>query len=297
MYACKLGIQAALTDISNNHPNDLVSLIMFSVPRSSSSQNDDTRFNRVRVGLSRNYSNMIDSLWYPPATVGNSAATVTPYDSNNIEVPRAEGGTCYSMGLMLAYNQFSANSSLVNYSGGQPAGDAGGNGRQGAQKIIIFETDGAPNTTASATFNNNGKYNSYYSIRYNYNSPGSSEYPSGISGYSDNASTVVTQINNLCTQLAALDSASSPGYSTAAKPLLIHCIGFGPDFSPSCSAREPEHSDAQWHADDRQRHRRHAELQDHLRRSVVDRQRLATGVHENPPKRRANRTHSVIPTK
>ena len=33
MYACKLGIQAALTDISNNHPNDLVSLIMFSVPR------------------------------------------------------------------------------------------------------------------------------------------------------------------------------------------------------------------------------------------------------------------------
>ena len=235
MYACKLGIQAALTDISNNHPNDLVSLIMFSVPRSSSSQNDDTRFNRVRVGLSRNYSNMIDSLWYPPATVGNSAATVTPYDSNNIEVPRAEGGTCYSMGLMLAYNQFSANSSLVNYSGGQPAGDAGGNGRQGAQKIVIFETDGAPNTTASATFNSNGKYNSYYSVRYNYNSPGGSEYPTGVSGYSDNASTVVTQINNLCTQLAALDSASSPGYSTAAKPLLIHCIGFGPDFSPSSS--------------------------------------------------------------
>ncbi len=72
MYACKLGIQAALTDISNNHPNDLVSLMMFSVPRSSSSQNDDRRFNRVRVGLSRNYTNMIESLWYPPATVGSS---------------------------------------------------------------------------------------------------------------------------------------------------------------------------------------------------------------------------------
>ncbi len=233
MYACKLGIQAALTDISNNHPNDLVSMIMFSVPRSSASGSGDRRFNRVRVGLSRNYSNMIESLWYPPATVGNSAATVTPYDSDNIEIPRAEGGTCYSMGLMLAYNQFSANSSLVNYSGGQPAGDAGGNGRQGAQKIVIFETDGAPNTTASATFNNNGQYNSYYSVRYNYNSPGSSEYPTGISGYSDNASTVVNQVNSLCTQLAALDTASSPGYSTPSKPLLIHCIGFGPDFSPS----------------------------------------------------------------
>ncbi len=32
LYACKLGIQAALSDIQNNHPNDLVSLIMFSVP-------------------------------------------------------------------------------------------------------------------------------------------------------------------------------------------------------------------------------------------------------------------------
>jgi hypothetical protein len=208
---------------------------MFSVPRSSSNGSGDRRFNRVRVGLSRNYSNMIESLWYPPATVGSSTATVTPYDSDNIEVPRAEGGTCYSMGLMLAYNQFSANSSLVNYSSGQPAGDAGGNGRKGAQKSIIFETDGAPNTTATATFNNSGQYNSYYSVRYNYSNPAGSEYPSGISGYSDNASTVVNQVNSLCTQLAALDTASSPGYSTASKPLLIHCIGFGPDFSPSSS--------------------------------------------------------------
>ena len=66
------------------------------------------------------------------------------------------GSTCYAMGLMLAYNQFSANTSLVNYNPGDPAGDAGGNGRHGAQKIIIFETDGAPNTTATATLNNLG---------------------------------------------------------------------------------------------------------------------------------------------
>jgi hypothetical protein len=98
MYACKLGIQAALTDISNNHPNDLVSLIMFSVPRSSSNGSGDRRFNRVRVGLSRNYSNMIESLWYPPATVGSSTATVTPYDSDNTEVPRAARGTSSTTG-------------------------------------------------------------------------------------------------------------------------------------------------------------------------------------------------------
>ena len=197
LYACKLGIQAALTDIENNHPNNDVSLILFSTPRSSSGENDDTRFNRVRVGLSQNYSNMNDSLWYPPATVGNSSATVTPYDSNNIEVPRATGGTCYAYSLMLAYNQFSGNTSLVNYSVGQPAGDAGGNGRQGAQKIIIFETDGAPirppplrsptparttPTTTSATT---------IPVRRQAN------IPTGINGYSDNASTVTSQVYTL----------------------------------------------------------------------------------------------------
>ncbi len=235
IYACKLGIQAALNDIQTNHPNDFVSLIMFSVPRSSASENDDTRFNRVRVGLSQNYSNMTDSLWYPPATVGNSSATVTPYDSNNIEVPRAEGGTCYSMGLMLAYNQFSSNTSLQTYSSGQPTGDAGGNGRVGAQKIVIFETDGAPNTSASATFVNNGSGQNYYKVRYNYGAPSGSDFPSGISGYSDNASTVVNQVTSIINNLAALNTASPAGYSTTNKPFQLHCLGFGPEFDPSNS--------------------------------------------------------------
>ncbi len=236
MYACKLGIQAALNDIQNNHPNDFVSLMMFSVPRTSSSENDDHRFNRVRVGLSQSYSNMTDSLWYPPSTVGNSSATVTPYDSNNIEIPRAEGGTCYAYPLMLAYNQFSSNSGLLSFSTGQPAGDAGGNGRQGAQKIIIFETDGAPNTTASAAFNSAGSCTSYYSVRYNYGSPAGSDFPTSVNGYADNDPTVTGQVNNIVSQLAAQTTAGNPGYSTPSKPLLLHCIGFGPQFDPSGSS-------------------------------------------------------------
>jgi hypothetical protein len=234
MYACKLGIRAALTDVETNHPNDLVSLIYFSAPSASSSGGG--RFNRPRVGLSRAYTNMQEALWYPPATIGNASATVGPYDSNNLEVPRAMGSTCYAMGLMLAYNQFSANSTLVSYNPGAPAGDAGGMGRRGAQKIIIFETDGAPNTTATATLNNLGTANSYYRIRYNSASPGSSEFPTGVSSYSDNSSTVTTPLFNLCTQIAALDTASPPGHSTPSKPALIHCIGFGPVFAPGASS-------------------------------------------------------------
>jgi hypothetical protein len=234
MYACKLGIRAALTDVALNHPNDLVSLITFSVPATSASSGN--RFNRARVGLSRDYNRMQEALWYPPSTLGTNN-TIRPYDADNLEVPRAMGGTCYSMGLMLAYNQFSANSTLVNYNTAQPAGDAGGNGRRGAQKIVIFETDGMPNTLASATLQNGGTANSYYRIRYNSASPGGSEYPTGVSSTSDNASTVTTQIFNLCTQIAASDTASPPGHSTTSKKALIHCIGFGPVFAPSSSTR------------------------------------------------------------
>ncbi|HEV7225107.1 MAG TPA: pilus assembly protein TadG-related protein [Pirellulales bacterium] len=236
MYGCKLGIRAALSDIQSNHPNDFVSLIMFSVPQSSANDASGARFNRPRVGLGRNYSNMQDSLWYPPATVGNSGATVRPYDANNLEVPRSFGGTCYAMPLMLAYNQFSGASSLVNFNAGAPAGDAGGNGRKGAQKIVIFETDGAPNTTASATLANGGAYNSYYNVRYNSANPAGSQFPGGINGYGDNASTVTSQINTICQNIANLDSAGTPGYSTATKPVQIHCIGFGTYFSPSSPA-------------------------------------------------------------
>ncbi len=238
MYACKLGIRAALTDIQNNHPNDLVSLIMFSTPKSSANSSF-SRFNRVRVGLGRNYSNMQEALWYPPATIGNATATVTPYDANNVEVPRAFGGTCYSYPLMLAYNQFSGNTGLQTYSGGQPTGDAGGMGRKGAQKVIIFETDGAPNTTASAALTNSGQYNSYYNIRYNYANASGSEYPTGVSGYSDLASTVTTQIVGVCNQICALDTANPPGYSSSSKKVKIHCIGFGPVFNPSSSSAAP----------------------------------------------------------
>ncbi|HET6878907.1 MAG TPA: hypothetical protein VFI31_02055, partial [Pirellulales bacterium] len=233
MYACKLGIQAALSDIQNNHPNDCVSLIMFSVPKTSANDASGNRFNASRVGMGQNYTNMIESLWYPPSTVGNSNATVTPYDTNNLEVPRAFGGTCYAMPLMLAYNQFSAASACSTYA--TPAGIAGGNGRKGAQKIVIFETDGAPNTTASANLVNGGSYQSYYNVRYNSSNAGGSEYPTSVNGYNDNDSAVTSQIYTLCRQLVAADSASPPGYASGSRQVLIHCIGFGPMFMPGSS--------------------------------------------------------------
>jgi hypothetical protein len=200
-------------------------MIMFSVPRNSANDVSDDRFNRVRVALGQNFTNLQQSLWYPPSTVGTSN-TVTPYDSNNIEVPRAMGGTCYAYPLMLAYNQFSSNASLQTFNPAYPSGDAGGNGRQGAQKIIIFETDGAPNTTASASFVSNGTCQSYYKVRYNSATPSASDFPTSVNGYNDNDPTVTSQIYGICTQLAK--PTTSGGYGTTNRPVLIHCIAFGP---------------------------------------------------------------------
>lgn len=238
LYACKLGIQAALSDIQNNHPNDRVSLIMYSVPKSSANDTSAGRFNRVRVPLGRDYARMQDSLWYPLSTIENPGTTISPYDyANNLEVPRAEGGTCFAMPLMQAFNQFSANTTLANFDPSPaPAGDAGGLGRKGAQKIVVLETDGLPNTTADATLVNGGAYNSYYKVRYNSSSPGSSDFPT-VQAYGNNDPTVTGQIYTICRNICALDTASPAGYATPRKPVLIHCIGFGPVYDSGAPER------------------------------------------------------------
>ena len=237
LYACKLGIQAALADVQSNHPNDNLAMIMFSVPLQSASTSGGGRFNRARNPLNRNYSRMTDCLWFPLTTIDNPGTTLNPYDfATNLQVPRAMGGTAYSMGFMLAYNQFSSNSSLKTFNSGGPAGDAGGLGRKGAQRLIILETDGAPNTTATAGFSNAGAYNSYYNVRYAGTGSGSSEYPS-CSGYSDNDPTVTSEIFSIVGQICALDTATPPGYSTTRKPVLVHCIGFGPIFEAASASR------------------------------------------------------------
>ena len=238
-YTGKIGLQSAIQTIQSNHPNHWVSLIFYSTPNDSATDTSyGGRFNRARAPLGQNYSRMINALWFPPYTLDNPGATINPYDYwKNIEVPRAMGGTCFAYPLMLAYNQFSSNKSLQTYNPSPaPTGDAGGLGRKGAQKVIILETDGLPNTLASASFSNNGANNSYYNIRYNSTNPSASDFPT-VSGSSDNSSSVTSQIYSICQQLTAQTTANPPGYSTPSKPVLIHTIAFGPVFAPSSPKR------------------------------------------------------------
>lgn len=229
LWACKVGIQSAMKDVKNNHPNDFVAMMFFNKPMYSSG--DGGTFNRIRVPLARDYQRIQDTLWYPPTTIDNPGTEIRMYDTANGDVPRASNGTTPVMGLMQAYNQFSSNTSLRTWAPApSPVGEAGGLGRKGAQRLVILQTDGMANTLASAGFTNSGPYNSYYNIRY----PG--EFPA------NSGASVTSQVYGVANQLCALETDSPPGYSTARKPVLIHCIGEGPVFDPS--AGSPDRGDA-----------------------------------------------------
>src|SRR5262249_23738447 len=91
MVAAKLGIQGALLDIQNNHPNDLVSMILFARPSFQGEPAEVGVFNQALTNLSRNYSGMINSLYFPP---NSGSADVRPYDANGLQTPRAHGDYC-----------------------------------------------------------------------------------------------------------------------------------------------------------------------------------------------------------
>jgi Putative Flp pilus-assembly TadE/G-like len=241
IYTLKQAFLAAVNTMQNNHPNDWFALIPFSTPRSVATGTG--RNNCASCPLGTNYAYASSALLFPFSTInadGTANGTeITPYDpdpstsqipsSNFEDTPRASGDTCFSMALMLAYNQFAvtpaSDTTLRTYVSSSPitfpTGMAGGMGRKGAQKVIIFETDGIPDMTATANLTSAGTY-SYYSIRYNMNSPTSSEYPT-TTVTSDADSTVTSQVYSLVTQLKTT-------YNTTRNPFRLYAIGFGPVF-------------------------------------------------------------------
>jgi len=241
VYSARQAYLAAINTMENNHPNDWFSLMFYSEPRDSSSSG--YRFNNVACPLGTNYAYASASLFFPVSTINADGSCnnteITPYDTdpathlspsaNFIDTPRPRGNTCFTMALMLAYNQFAVTpsndttlrsfvtSSPITF----PTGMAGGMGRKGAQKVVIFETDGLANTTATANLTSAGSYN-YYKIRYDMNKPNSSEYPSTAS-YNLNDPTVTSQIYSLVQQLVST-------YGTARNPFRLYALGFGPVF-------------------------------------------------------------------
>jgi hypothetical protein len=155
--------------------------------------------------------------------VNGTVTEISPYDADMDEVPRGVGGTCPIMGFMIAYNQLATNTdSLRKYAQAQPKykGDAGGMGRKGAYKMIIHETDGAPNVNATASFHSSGG-DYYYPIRI--------KHPEDI-GHTDNEfpsqpSYSFNDLQNVVTQICKNEDQG--GYTTTRRKMLVHCIAYG----------------------------------------------------------------------
>lgn len=227
-WACKVGVQSAIDDIKNNHPSDFIGLCYFSTPVYTSGGSG--QYNAPTVPLGRQYQKLKDSLWFPPTTVTGGATEITPYSSDMSQVPRANGGTSPGMGFMLAYNLLSGSySNLRSYPQPQATyrGSIGGLGRRGANRLVIFETDGAPNTASTATIAGSGK-DMYYPVRVynpaNLADSKNAEWP-GNPAFDANA------VYDVVKQICKLES--DGGHSSRRKPLQIYSLGYGSLFDPA----------------------------------------------------------------
>jgi hypothetical protein len=215
-WELKAAVQSALNDIKNNHPNDWTALIFF---------NTVSAYNQPRSPLGNDYAGAQLFLWYPfriggvpPSSyLSDPTQVIRPYNVSgsslsNISwsgiVPVANGGTDYDMPLKVAFNQFSANPA---------ASSQGGKGRIGANKLVIFESDGFVNNRAGGSFIANGPNQSYYS---------DDSSIVNISGVSNGDTTAaVGVVNNL--------RSAANGWGNQCK---VHCIGFGDLLEPSAPA-------------------------------------------------------------
>ena len=204
-WQLKAGVNSALADIEKNHPNDQAALIYF---------NHSNAYNTAVVSMGRDYNRMRNALFFPKSllsSLGDETAEFRPYSlawsdqspysggTTPRNIPNSAGSTCPHQGLLVAYNEFSSRTS--------PAY----NGRRGAAKVVILETDGIPNYSYTNTYVNGGAYNSYYTLG---------------SATGGGASQARTATQAIC----ALDTAGNPGYS-GSLTARVHAIGFGDIFN------------------------------------------------------------------
>jgi peroxiredoxin Q/BCP len=226
----KQGVGGALIDIQNNHPNDIIAMLLFSRPLYGNDPPGCGLFNSPQFSLTNNYNNLITTTWAPPESIGLSTdLPLWNSSGKRPNTPSAHGdydsNTASSYGFMLAYNQFSAAAALSASSDGGVA--QGGLGRKGATRMVIFEADGMANedSVPASGFTNGGGYNSYYNIR-------PTDAVNGA-GYSQtNLLQVVEAICNRDDGTAVSVPSGYPappgypGYATINKPVIVHCNAY-----------------------------------------------------------------------
>ncbi|HEY1189962.1 MAG TPA: pilus assembly protein TadG-related protein [Gemmata sp.] len=229
-WQLKAGVNAVLNDVKNNHPNDYSGLVYFAQPQ----------HNGVRIPLGQNYKRIQNALFYPrdlvdAITNGDITSEYRPYNTSLSGytadiIPNADGGTDPPTGLGYAFNLLSPSTISAATAAGA------GSGRRGAQKIVIFETDGVPNQYRKPTFNARG-YNSYYTL--------ASSVTNGNNGDLTNMGYAKGIIQQMVKQMASTATTSGigpdSGLSLPNAPAKVYPIAFGDLFdtvrSPNATFR------------------------------------------------------------
>lgn len=229
-WQMKAGMNSALDDIRNNSPNTFVGMCYFT-------QND---YGFISVSCSQDWTSLKAALFYPQTLlnadkIGDPTQEVRPYDMNfsylgGGDVPNAQGGTDPNTGLAMAFNILSPSPSVTlpprpsTWPSPNPR-----NGRRGASKVVIFETDGVPNAHSNTAYTTAG-YNSYYSTPTTWTSDGNGDV---------NAITPSLAIVDKMVLPMASTTSGNSGLGTSTSPARVYAIGFGDLFSTSSATYQP----------------------------------------------------------
>jgi hypothetical protein len=179
--------------------------------------------------MGQKYQYLTNALWYPYSLLdsnGNLSGTFRPYDSswNDLSqgiIPNSHGGTNPTGGFMTAYNEFA------------------NNGRKGAAKVVVYETDGV-----SHDYYNPSNYSAgNFTFGSNIDEPVNSDITqtskttqwilAGILCNPTTSPTSYTFTMNDASPSVSVTIPATPGFSTVRSPVRIHSLAFGELFEPS----------------------------------------------------------------
>jgi hypothetical protein len=228
-WQLKVGMNSVINDVQNNHPNDYIGLVMFAAPD----------YNGIRRPMGQNYKSLQNALFYPFTLLnaidgGDITSEFRPYDinfnnTNSATIPNANGSTDPNTGLAYSFNLLSPSSQLP----ANPYGTV--KGRRGASKVVIFETDGVPNTyrglsSSVQTMNPTlAGYDTYY--------PTSGWCSGNIgNGNATCMSEAIKVVNQIVQPMAVTNTGGlNSGMTLPNAPAFVYPIAFGDLFDPVAS--------------------------------------------------------------
>lgn len=218
-WQLKAAINSVLDDIRNNHPNDYCGMSYFAAR---------SHFYLPMAPMSQDWFTLKNTLFFRKDTVTTLKATPAspiehrPYSgaglgNDTTQIPNGSGSTDPATGMAVAFNLLSSGTSapLNNARYGNVANNE--RGRRGASKIVIFETDGVPNTSVGWTLTGTGTDTRY-------TQSGTTSVLNIDGSLNDEAKRAIGIASRV---VAPVSTSGTSGYSLPNAPARVYSIGFG----------------------------------------------------------------------